>query len=66
MNIVRTKIKLKYKAKQNQWVIEPGKASFTNYFQALSRARSQASNKSGELHIYGEDGKLKEILKFYS
>ena len=65
MNIVRTKIKLKYKVKQNQWVIEPGKSTFNNYFQALSSARSQASNKNGELHIYGEDGKIKEILKFY-
>ena len=43
MNIVRTKIKLKYKVKQNQWVIEPGKSTFNNYFQALGRL----NNKSG-------------------
>jgi len=64
-NVVRFKVKLKYKTSQNQWVIEPGKIMFTNYFQALSNAKSQASSKSGELHIYNGDGKIKEILKFY-
>ena len=66
MEITRAKIKFKYKPTQSQWIVEPSKTKFTNYFLALTNARNQASSKSGELHIYTETGQLKEILKFYS
>lgn len=61
---MKNRVSLKFK--KDKWELAaPGtRSQLGNYYQALDNARKIAKSIAGELHIYREDGSLKEIVTF--